>query len=419
MDFGEKELIKKKVKELREIAKGLDIKKPYEYRKNELIYKIIEKKSEDEDVIIGYGKLDVLPDGYGFIRETNVQKDIYVSASQIKKFSLRTGDIIIGEIRKPVGDENNFAMLKMLLVNGDLLVKAQNRVSFEELVPYYPTERLLMENSQKDNVSGRMIDLVSPIGKGQRGLIVAPPKAGKTMLLKRMANSIIENNPETAVWILLIDERPEEVTDIIESVEDAEVFASTFDKNPQNHINVTEEVLAKAKRELEKNKDIVILMDSLTRLARAYNIVIPSSGKILSGGIDPQALYYPKNFFGAARNIRDGGSLSIIATTLVETGSKMDEVIYEEFKGTGNLEINLDRQLSEMRIFPSIDIKKSGTRREELLLGEGRLNIIWKIREYLSKYTTAKATKQLIKLIKETENNEKLLNKFLKTEEIK
>jgi len=406
-------LIDQTLKELKLKAKELDISKIYEYKKDELIYKIIEEESKKENKIVGYGELDILPDGYGFIRNTSVVKDIYVSASQIKKFSLRIGDIIIGEIREPVSTENNYAMLKIILVNGDLLSKSKERPDFDELVPHYPTEKLTLETT-KDNISGRIIDLIAPVGKGQRGLIVAPPKAGKTMMIINMANSIIKNNPETEVWILLVDERPEEVTDITENVEGAQVFASTFDKEPKNHVQITEMVLEKAKRLLEKGKDVVILMDSLTRLARAYNIVIPSSGKLISGGIDPQALYFPKHFFGAARNIRNGGSITILATALIETGSKMDEVIYEEFKGTGNMEISLSRNLAELRIYPAIDIKKSGTRKEELLIDEARLQIIWKIRKELAKKTPGFALQSLIDQIKKTENNEELLNYFLK-----
>lgn len=408
------DLINKTLKDLKIRAKELKIEKIYEYKKDELIYKIIEKENERENKIVGYGELDVLPDGYGFIRNTSVVKDIYVSASQIKKFSLRIGDIIIGEIREPVATENNFAMLKIILVNGDLLSKAKERPDFDELIPHYPTERLLLETSKKDNIAGRIIDLIAPIGKGQRGLIVAPPKAGKTMMIINIANSIIKNDPETEVWIVLVDERPEEVTDITENVEGAKVFASTFDKEPKNHVQITEMVLEKAKRLLEKGKDVVILMDSLTRLARAYNIVIPSSGKLISGGIDPQALYFPKHFFGAARNIRNGGSITILATALIETGSKMDEVIYEEFKGTGNMEISLSRNLAELRIYPAIDIKKTGTRKEELLIDDARLQIIWKIRKELAKKTPSFALQSLIEQIKKTKNNEELLNYFLK-----
>jgi len=400
--------------ELREIAKKLKIDKSYDYKKLELIEKIGEFLGENEGHTIAWGKIEVFADGYGFLRETNVEKDVYISSTQIRRFKVRNGDIILGESRVPIGTEKNYAMKKILLINGENLEKAENRVPFDELTPAYPDEKIILE-SQK-NISGRVIDLIAPLGKGQRGLIVAPPKAGKTMLISNLANSIIENNKGLEVWILLIDERPEEVTDIKESVNGAEVFSSTFDEDPKNHIKVTEMVLDKAKKLLEDGKDIVILMDSITRLARAYNIVIPSSGKLISGGIDPTALYYPKKFFGSARNIRGGGSLTILATALVDTGSRMDDVIFEEFKGTGNMDIHLDRTLAELRIYPAIDIKRSGTRKEELLIDEKKLSIIWKIRRYLSKLSAAEGSKQLIDKIKKTKNNEELLNYYSKGE---
>ena len=311
-------------------------------------------------------------------------------------------------------EKKNYAILKIILVNGDLLEKAKSRPKFDDLLPSYPTEKIHLETNLKENLSGRMIDLIAPIGKGQRGLIVAPPKAGKTILISQMANSIIENYPDLKLWILLIDERPEEVTDIKNNVKDAEVFASTFDEEPHNHLKVTEMVLEKAKRLVEEGKDIFILMDSLTRLARSYNIIVPSSGKLISGGIDPAALYFPKKFFGAARNIKNGGSLTIIATALVDTGSKMDDVIYEEFKGTGNMEIHLDRHLAELRIFPAIDVKRSGTRREELLISEKELEAIWNFRNLIANDTTADSSKKFIELIKNTKNNDDLLNHFSK-----
>lgn len=403
-----------KLKDLHDIAQNIGIEKVYKYKKDDLIVKLIEKKGEEEKILIGYGELDILPDGYGFLRKSNVVQDIYLSASQIKKFALRIGDIIIGEIREPVGDEKNYAILKIILVNGDLLEKAKLRPKFDDLLPSYPTEKISLETSSEENISGRIIDLIAPIGKGQRGLIVAPPKAGKTILISQMANNIIGNYPELKVWILLIDERPEEVTDIKENVKDAEVFASTFDEDPHNHLKVTEMVLEKAKRLVEEGKDVLILMDSLTRLARSYNIIVPSSGKLISGGIDPAALYFPKKFFGAARNIKNGGSLTILATALVDTGSKMDDVIYEEFKGTGNMEIHLERHLAELRIFPAIDIKRSGTRKEELLIDSARLQVIWKLRNILAEETTADASRKFIELIENTKNNEELLNHFLK-----
>lgn len=407
-------IVKMKLKELQECATELNIEKIYKYNKEELTLKVITEYAKKNGIPLGYGELDVLGDGYGFLRNSSVGTDIYISASQINKFSLRIGDMVIGEIREPVGEEKNYAILKIVLVNGLSPEKAKLRPKFDELIPCYPSEKIKIERLSDEEGCGRIIDLISPIGKGQRGLIVAPPKAGKTNLIKSIANSIIENNPEIKVWILLVDERPEEVTDIKETVEKAEVFASTFDEDPKNHIKTAEMVLEKAKRLLEEGQDVVILMDSITRLTRAQNIIVPSSGKLISGGIDPGAFYFPKKFFGAARSIRNGGSLTIIATALVDTGSKMDEVIYEEFKGTGNMEIILDRNLSELRIFPAIDIKKSGTRKEELLIDAGRLKIIWNMRRYFGECTNAEAIKKLIDVIKKTKDNEELLNYYLK-----
>lgn len=401
------------LKELQEIAKQLGIEYKNGIKKSEL-KELIEKDIEEKEGLdIAWGSLEVLPDGYGFLRNTSVEKDVYVSASQVRKFKLRTEDIVVGEVREPSGDEKNYALRRVLLVNSGTLEAAESRVPFEDLVPAYPTERFILETDRK-NVSGRIIDLVAPIGKGQRALIIAPPKAGKTMLISSIANSMIEQNKETEVWILLIDERPEEVTDIKESVIGAQVFASTFDEDPRNHIKVTEMILERAKRKVENGENIVILMDSLTRLARAYNIVIPSSGKLISGGIDPTALYYPKNFFGTARNIRGGGSLTIIATVLVDTGSKMDDIIYEEFKSTGNCDIHLDRNLAELRIFPAIDIQRSGTRKEELLIPKNELESIWSIRRYLAQYDRATASRKLIDTILNTESNKKLLEFYEK-----
>ena len=403
------------LKELQEIAKQLGIEYKNGIKKSEL-KELIEKDIEEKEGLdIAWGSLEVLPDGYGFLRNTSVEKDVYVSASQVRKFKLRTEDIVVGEVREPSGDEKNYALRRVLLVNSGTLEAAESRVPFEDLVPAYPTERFILETDRK-NVSGRIIDLVAPIGKGQRALIIAPPKAGKTMLISSIANSMIEQNKEAEVWILLIDERPEEVTDIKESVIGAQVFASTFDEDPRNHIKVTEMILERAKRKVENGEDIVILMDSLTRLARAYNIVIPSSGKLISGGIDPTALYYPKNFFGTARNIRKGGSLTIIATVLVDTGSKMDDIIYEEFKSTGNCVIHLDRNLAELRIFPAIDIQRSGTRKEELLIPKNELESIWSIRRYLAQYDRATASRKLIDTILNTESNKKLLEFYEKGE---
>ena len=403
------------LKELQEIAKQLGIEYKNGIKKSEL-KELIEKDIEEKEGLdIAWGSLEVLPDGYGFLRNTSVEKDVYVSASQVRKFKLRTEDIVVGEVREPSGDEKNYALRRVLLVNSGTLEAAESRVPFEDLVPAYPTERFILETDRK-NVSGRIIDLVAPIGKGQRALIIAPPKAGKTMLISSIANSMIEQNKEAEVWILLIDERPEEVTDIKESVIGAQVFASTFDEDPRNHIKVTEMILERAKRKVENGENIVILMDSLTRLARAYNIVIPSSGKLISGGIDPTALYYPKNFFGTARNIRGGGSLTIIATVLVDTGSKMDDIIYEEFKSTGNCDIHLDRNLAELRIFPAIDIQRSGTRKEELLIPKNELESIWSIRRYLAQYDRATASRKLIDTILNTESNKKLLEFYEKGE---
>ncbi|MDK4485064.1 transcription termination factor Rho [Fusobacterium necrophorum] len=401
------------INELYDVAKQLGVPCKKGLKKGEI--KVLLEKYFDENPnhTMASGYLEVLSDGYGFLRNTSVEKDIYISASQIRKFKLRTGDVVMGEVRRPTGEEKNFAVTKVLRVNNGNLAAAESRIHFEELTPAYPTEQFHLETG-KESIFGRMIDVIAPIGKGQRALIVAPPKAGKTMLISSIANALIQNYPKTEVWILLIDERPEEVTDIKENVTGAEVYASTFDEDPRNHIKVTESILEKAKRKVEDGEDIVILMDSLTRLARAYNIIIPSSGKLISGGIDPTALYYPKNFFGTARNIRGGGSLTIIATVLIDTGSKMDDVIYEEFKSTGNCEIHLDRHLSELRIFPAIDIQKSGTRKEELLIGKKKLDKVWKIRRMLSKMDRATAAQTLIRGMRKTDNNESLLSLFIK-----
>lgn len=410
------ELDKFLLKDLMEIIKQLDIDVGKSRKKSELIDAIDEYFNQNEGFVLADGILDVMADGYGFLRETSVEKDIYISASQIRKFKLRSQDRVFGEVRVPVGTERNYAMRKVLLVNGGSIEKAEERVPFDELIPAYPDEKIELETGSKD-ISGRIIDLIAPIGKGQRGLIVAPPKAGKTVLMNSIANSIIAKHKDIEVWFLLIDERPEEVTDIRENVIGAQVYSSTFDEDPKNHIKVTEDVLDRAKRKLEDGENIVILMDSITRLARAYNTVVPSSGKVLSGGIDPTALYYPKKFFGSARNIRGGGSLTIIATALVDTGSKMDEIIYEEFKGTGNMEIHLDRGLAQLRIYPAIDIQKSGTRKEEMLIDEKKLKLIWDIRRYLSQLDKATATKQLIDKISSTKSNEALIESYRMMEE--
>ena len=396
------------LRELQEIAKQLGIVYKSGTKKAELKNLIEKNIHEKEGMDIAWGTLEVLTDGYGFLRNTSLEKDIYVSASQIRKFKLRTDDRVVGEVRDSIEEERNYALRRVLLVNNGTLEEAEARVPFEDLIPAYPTERFILE-TDKENISGRIIDLIAPIGKGQRALIIAPPKAGKTMLISSLANSMLKRDKNAEVWILLIDERPEEVTDIKENVNGAKVFASTFDEDPKNHIKVTETILERAKRKVENGENVVILMDSLTRLARAYNIVMPSSGKLISGGIDPTALYYPKNFFGTARNIRGGGSLTIIATVLVDTGSKMDDIIYEEFKSTGNCDIHLDRNLAELRIFPAIDIQRSGTRKEELLIPKEKLENIWSIRRYLADFDRATAAKKLIDTIKSTESNDKLL----------
>ena len=396
------------LKDLQEIAKVMEIETTAGQKKDDL-KRLISHSLEENNTVLAYGILDTAPEGFGFLKETTLGKNIYMSASQIKRFKLRRGDQVLGEVRNPIGEEKNFAIKKVLRANDSNLATLESRVPFEDLIPTYPTQQFKL-GLEQDNISGRILDLISPIGKGQRALIIAPPKAGKTTFISSIANALIKGQKDTEVWILLIDERPEEVTDIKENVEGATVFASTFDDDPKNHIKVTEEIIEKAKMKVEDGEHVVILLDSLTRLSRAYNIVIPSSGKLLSGGIDPMALYHPKNFFGAARNIKNGGSLTIIATILVDTGSKMDEVIYEEFKSTGNCDIYLDRQLAEFRIFPAIDITKSGTRKEELLLNKNQIDDIWNLRRLLNDYDNkVSATSALIKAIKTTRNNDELL----------
>ena len=411
-----KDILSENVTKLKKMAKEYKIEGFSGMSKLELINAIVIKKGEERGKTYGFGKLDVIGDGnYGFLRNTSIGPDVYVSISQIKRFFLRNEDIVFGELRIPIGTEKNYGILKVLLVNGDLPEKSLERPYFDDLVPSYPDEKLNLGGGE---ISSRIIDLISPIGKGQRGLIVAPPKAGKTVLLSTLANDIIKYNPEIDVWILLIDERPEEVTDIKENVKDAEVYSATFDEDPRVHTEVTENVLQMAKRQVERGKDILILMDSLTRLARSYNITIPSSGKLISGGIDPNALYYPKRFLGAARNIKNGGSLTIIATALVETGSRMDEVIFEEFKGTGNMEIILSRTLEQLRIFPAIDVLKSGTRREELLIPRQNLEKIWKLRRELNEMSEVEGIRNLLELIKKYKNNDELLEDLYKTKKI-
>ena len=400
------ELLKLNTSKLKELAKKYEIENYKSLIKEDLINLVAIKMAEEQDILFAVGTLDILPEGYGFLRNTSVEVDVYVSASQIKKFSLRPNDKICGEVRAPIGSEKSYGLIKIMFINSDTIDKAQNRPYFDDLIPAYPNKRIMLGEGE---ISSRIIDLIAPIGFGQRGLIVAPPKGGKTMLLTALANDILKYNNDVSLWILLIDERPEEVTDIKENVKGAEVYSATFDEDPAEHLKVTEKILEAAKLEVEKGKNIIILMDSLTRLARSYNVVLPSSGKIISGGIDTKALYMPKKFLGAARNIREGGSLTIIATALIETGSRMDEVIFEEFKGTGNMEIILDRTLQQLRLFPAIDISKSGTRREDLLYSKKELENIWTLRRKLMNCNEAEAIKYLIDLLKKYQNNEELL----------
>src|SRR5437762_3312338 len=372
---------------LTQIAKTMDVPGATGMRKQELIFKVLAAQTEKSGLIFSEGVLETLPDGFGFLRAPEYNylpgpDDIYVSPSQIRKFDLRTGDTVSGQIRPPKEGERYFALIKVEAINFESPDQAREKVFFDNLTPLYPDEMLKMEVSP-DNVSARVIDLVTPIGKGQRALVVSPPRTGKTMLLQTIANSIAQNHPETTLIVLLIDERPEEVTDMQRSVQ-GEVISSTFDEPPTRHVQVADMVIEKAKRLVEHKRDVVILLDSITRLARAHNAVVPPSGKILSGGIDSNALQRPKRFFGAARNIEEGGSLTIIATALIETGSRMDEVIFEEFKGTGNSEIHLDRKLMEKRIFPCMDINKSGTRKEDLLIEKNELNRLWILRKVLA-----------------------------------
>jgi transcription termination factor Rho len=376
----------KKLSELQKIAKDLKLDETSALKKQELIFKILETDTKNNGLIFGEGVLEILPDGFGFLRSPNYNylpgpDDIYVSPSQIRKFDLRTGDVIAGQVRPPKEGEKYFALLKVETINSDDPEKIKDKTFFDNLTPLYPEQHIVLENKDKDP-SMRIMDLLMPLGKGQRGLIVAPPRTGKTVLLQKIANSITENHPEIFLIVLLIDERPEEVTDMERTVK-GEVVSSTFDEPPTRHLQVAEMVLEKAKRLVEHKKDVVILLDSITRLARAYNAVAPSSGKVLSGGIDSNALQKPKRFFGAARAIEEGGSLTIIATALIETGSKMDDVIFEEFKGTGNSEIVLSRELADKRLFPAIDIGKSGTRKEELLLDKEVLRKVWVLRKAL------------------------------------
>jgi transcription termination factor Rho len=406
------ELKSKKIAELNQIAKELNITGYSDLRKQELIFKILEAQTTKDGLSFSKGVLEVLPDGYGFLRSVNYNylpspDDIYVSPSQIKKFGLRTGDSVSGQVRPPKEGERFFALLRVEAVNDDHPDVIRERTLFDNLTPLYPTNRLKLETVPGE-YSMRIMDLLAPIGKGQRGMIVSPPKAGKTILLQKIANSIIRNHPEVKLIVLLIDERPEEVTDMERTVS-AEVVSSTFDEPPERHVQVSDMVLEKAKRLVEAKKDVVILLDSITRLARAHNTVIPHSGKILSGGVDANALHRPKRFFGAARNIEEGGSLTIIATALVETGSRMDEVIFEEFKGTGNNEIVLDRKLSDRRVFPAIDVNRSGTRKEELLQDPDELNRVWILRKLISDLTPVDAMEFLLEKMRGTKANKEFL----------
>lgn len=406
------ELKSKKIAELNQIAKELNIGGYSDLRKQELIFKILEAQTEKDGLSFSKGVLEVLPDGYGFLRSVNYNylpspDDIYVSPSQIKKFGLRTGDSVSGQVRPPKEGERFFALLRVEAVNDDHPDVIRDRILFDNLTPLYPTSRVKLETIPGE-YSMRILDLLAPVGKGQRGMIVSPPKAGKTVLLQKMANSIVRNHPEVKLIVLLIDERPEEVTDMERSVS-AEVVSSTFDEPPERHVQVSDMVLEKAKRLVEAKKDVVILLDSITRLARAHNTVVPHSGKILSGGVDANALHRPKRFFGAARNIEEGGSLTIIATALVETGSRMDEVIFEEFKGTGNMEIVLDRKLSDRRVFPAIDVNRSGTRKEEILMEQEELNRVWILRKFLSELTPVDAMEFIQEKMKGTKSNKEFL----------
>lgn len=405
------ELKQKPIAELLDIAQEMGLDNLARTRKQDVIFSILKKAAKNGSDIYGHGVLEILQDGFGFLRSSEGSylagpDDIYVSPSQIRRFNLRTGDTISGKIRPPKDGERYFAMLKVNEINYDRPENAKNKILFENLTPLFPTKQLVMEqgNGSTEDITSRVIDLVAPIGKGQRGLIVAPPKAGKTMLLQQVAHSISRNNPEAHLIVLLIDERPEEVTEMSRTVR-GEVVASTFDEPPARHVQVAEMVIEKAKRLVEHKQDVVILLDSITRLARAYNTVQPSSGRVLTGGVDAHALERPKRFFGAARNIEEGGSLTILATALIETGSKMDEVIFEEFKGTGNMELHLDRRAAEKRVFPAIHIKKSGTRREERLVPEDDLKNMWILRKVLHPMEEISAIEFLIDRLKQTKTN--------------
>jgi transcription termination factor Rho len=407
------ELKSKKINELTQLAKQLKIEGYAGMRKQELIFSLLQAQIEKNGLIYGEGTLEILPDGFGFLRAPSYNylpgpDDIYVSPSQIRRFNLRTGDTVSGQIRQPKESERYFALLKVEAINYEDSESARDKILFDNLVPLYPDQKINLE-VDSENYSSRIMDLLTPIGFGQRGLIVSPPRSGKTMLLQNIANSITRNHKDIILFVLLIDERPEEVTDMERSVR-GEVISSTFDEPAERHVQVAEMVIEKAKRLVEHKKNVVILLDSITRLARAYNSVMPPSGKILSGGVDSNALQRPKRFFGAARNIEDGGSLTIISTALIDTGSRMDEVIFEEFKGTGNLEIQLDRRLADKRIYPAIDIKKSGTRKEELLLDESTLNRVWIIRKLLASLNPVDALEFLLDKMQGTKDNKNFLD---------
>ncbi|HBA53470.1 transcription termination factor Rho [Syntrophorhabdus aromaticivorans] len=407
-----KDLKRKRIGELTQIAKELNVENAAGLRKQELIFSILQALVDKNESVYGEGILEILSEGFGFLRSTDSNylpgpDDIYISPSQIKRFGLKTGDTISGQIRPPKDNEKYFALLKVETINYDDPTVAKDKIIFDNLTPIYPNERIQLETTQ-DSMSTRVMDLFTPIGKGQRGLIVAPPRTGKTMLLQSIANSITTNHKEVQLIVLLIDERPEEVTDMMRSV-NGEVISSTFDEPATRHVQVAEIVIEKAKRLVEHKRDVVILLDSITRLARAYNTVVPSSGKILSGGIDASAMQKPRRFFGAAKNIEEGGSLTIVATALIDTGSRMDEVIFEEFKGTGNMEIYLDRKLAEKRVFPAIDINKSGTRKEELLLDNGDLSRIWLLRKVLQPMNPVESMEFLLEKLADTESNKDFL----------
>ena len=413
MSISLAELKEKNITDLAKIAKELNIPGASGMRKQELIFQILRAQTEKSGLIFSEGVLECLPDGFGFLRAPEYNylpgpDDIYVSPSQIRKFDLRTGDTVSGQVRPPKDGERYFALIKVEAVNFEDPEVARSKIFFDNLTPLYPADRIRLETT-KENLTGRVLDMLCPIGKGQRGLIVAPPRTGKTMMLQSIANSVTTNHPEVALIVLLIDERPEEVTDMQRTVK-GEVISSTFDEPPQRHIQVAEMVLEKAKRLVEHKRDVVILLDSLTRLGRAYNAVTPPSGKVLSGGIDANALQRPRRFFAAARNVEEGGSLTIMATALIDTGSRMDDVIFEEFKGTGNMEINLDRRLVDKRVFPTIDINRSGTRKDELLLPPDELNRIWVLRKVLSPLSTVEAMELLLGRLSKTKTNGEFLS---------